>query len=82
MARSPATSWRPAPEHRAAQMEHSRRRSAERSGAERRGAEGGRGSRARGRQPRMRGRPEAQAREGRRDVGGANGMPRPDRAGL
>lgn len=30
----------------------------------------------------MRGRPEAQAREGRRDVGGANGMPRPDRAAM
>lgn len=29
----------------------------------------------------MRGRPEAQAREGRRDVGGANGMPRPDLLG-
>lgn len=83
VARGPAASWRPAPEHRAAQTEHSRRRSAERSRAERRGAEGSRGSSgARGRGPRMRGRPEAQAREGRRDVGGANGVPRPDRAGL
>ncbi|MEJ1275872.1 hypothetical protein NN561_006771 [Cricetulus griseus] len=58
-------------------MEHSRRSSAERNRAERRGAERGRGSRARGRGPRMRGRPEAQAREGQRDVGGANGTPRP-----
>lgn len=80
-ARGPAASWRSAPEHRAVQMEHNRRSSAERSRAERRRAEGGRGSRARGRGPRMRGRPEAQAREGRRDVGGANGMPRPDSAG-